>query len=179
MARNTDRNNIKPMFRLVVFPMVILFSLIGAITTSQSPCRIHFAISDGIANGITGLNLQIVFLTILFSIRDSFLFASVGLLILFLVSLAICLTVFALPIFSCCYTSTRLASPRKSIFCAFILVKFNNGFSLFANRTLFCYNLLRHNRFLNKRLLLEPYAEPISVCGSLYSKLPILYVNNF
>ena len=177
MARNTNRNNIKPMLRLIVGVM-ILFCLCGTIIALQSINSGQFAslysithctfsfFSIGILQVVmfmgSNLNSYALFaLFILFLIGfELFTF----LLITFLSSFA----VFCLLVFFAIFQPANFAIISIAVFIIGLLVKFRKKFCFFANSASFRYDLLSHFRLLNRRLWLEPIARYALAVGSSY-----------
>jgi len=65
--------------------------------------------------------------------------------------------------------ATRITITLKPVFVSPVFVKLRKWFDLLAFRTSLGYDLLRHNRFLNKRLCLEP------VCSAILRSARLLY----
>lgn len=174
MARNTNRNYIKPMFRGVAFVMMVLRSLFATSTLQRINFR-QFPFFNSFLNNLTSFTLlrmlQVISLHNLgtgypafFSLFMAFLscFAFFTLAITFVP----CFSFFGLAITVLTYFAIR----RTTIFLGAILVKFRQGFDFFAFGTSFGYDLLRHNQLLNSWLCLEPYARSVRVSGSIYFK---------
>lgn len=160
----TYRYNIKPMLLGIAFVMMILFCLCGAVMALQR-------IGAGQSSGFDGM-VYLVRWFIPFGMLDAktFLDNSSGGFAFFAlgISLIYIFPFFALSINPLIYVLAYSAIASKAIFCRAIFVKFRKRFNLFAFPTSFCYDLLRHNRFLNKRLCLEPVARYALAVGLFY-----------
>jgi len=194
MARNTNRNNIEPMFRLIVFVVMIMFCLCWAVMALQRIKPGQSADSDGgihsicclpmfrmldlitfLAAFLSGFALFALLITLLLSFKlfallktfsnNSALFA---LFVTFLSSFEIFGLMISFFVLFADLISTYFATASKPIFSASIFVKFRDWFGLFASSADFGYDLLSHNRLLIRRLRSEPIAPTIGVNGSFF-----------
>lgn len=81
-------------------------------------------------------------------------------------------------IFFYLFDKTTFAIRMITIFGLIMIIKLRKMFDLFAFGTGFCYDLVRHNFFLIRRLCLEPIVGNAPIVGSLYSKRKQRYVNS-
>ncbi len=128
MATSTNRNNIKPMFRFISVPMMILLCLVVTVIALMEIRSEQFATFD------SNTYCTYKFFIFRMAFLIAFLVAIVGSSTFFsmLITLLSSFTFFALPI-------------------AFLI-----NFELFAFRTKFCFNCFSHSLFPYKRLRLEP-----------------------
>ena len=184
MTKYTNRDNIKPMFFIVV-GMMIMFCLFTT-RTFESFCRWHFVGSDSMVYYALGFSfLCVASCVFLFSCFEN-LGLLIYLLVLFLVffiSNRLSLffsykqSFFALFIFFTAYSSAVLTFSLKPIFCVTVLVKFRKWFDLFASRTLFHYNHFSHFCFSSKRNWLEPICWYTPAVGLSYHNRQINLFN--
>lgn len=184
MARNTNRNNIKPMLTGISLMVMILFCLF-ATRAFINMGWLHFTQGDRVAYSAAGLTFLAVFNIIsfatlfvffrfqvflagsflrgltFFTLPKSFTFLS------FAIFSHICKLIFLRLIsFAVCF-ATILTMIPKTIPRVLILVKFRKVLDYFAFRASFCYGLIRHGFFLHEKLCLEPLQAQY-LCGSLY-----------
>ncbi len=162
MTIKTNRNKVKPMFRGVAFVVMIMFC--GFTTnTLQSIRADQFTGSNSVIDSIDSFNPFGVLLTIFLCVLAVCDFAFIGLAIL-LRTFALCGSAFfGLSI----GLLARFALAMKSLSFGFIFVKFQKRLNFFARRTLFVYDLLRHNFLLGRKLCLEPL-QIRYLCGLFY-----------
>lgn len=177
MTIRTNGNNVRLMFNLIAFMMMIMFSLLATIPALEIMSRKQFALLNCVIdNGGSNNSIRIFGL------------------IAFLCSL----TLFALPIFNGCTLTSYISRLAMVIsFGVFFVVKFalwiliiifatfyapnlitisftsmfmklRKWFIFLAFRASFRYDFDSHNRFLHKRFWLELFAGPIPVFSSLY-----------
>jgi len=190
MTFYTNRYNIKPMLRRIALVMVILLCLRGTIMALQGIGMGQFTSSNSIIYNVHGFSMIWIMsmkTLVRFTLRK-FTFFAMG--IMFSGNFAF----FTLPIFSLCnliafellvfflilfllLTATKFADITMSIMHFWMFMKFGYAFCFFANSAGFKYDLLSHNRLINRRLRLEPVSGYIPVSGSSYCKLPMSNVN--
>lgn len=146
MTRNTYRNNIKPILRGIAFMMMVLFCLFGTVMARQSIRSGQFAISNSVAYSISS-------------------FSPTGMCFIYFSSASF--TFFCFSKFLAKMISTRFAVMLITIPTCISFEKLRNRFGFLAMKTSFRYDCLKHNRFSNKRLCLEPVAAQTAV-GSFY-----------
>ena len=161
----THRNNVKPMFFLVSLMMVIFFCGV----TTRALQRAGF-------KQLFGSNQLFYFFSSLYPIwmlvPIFFTCSSVNIIAFF--CLVISSDFFSMVFFAPISFAIQFFVNRTTRFAyipmfVFKPIKIRNGFNMIAVRTCFCYNRLRHNRFLNKRFCLEPVARyPLAVGLSYY-----------
>lgn len=196
MARNTNRQNIKPVFWGIA-PVVVLPCLCGAIMALQGIDLGQLANLDGFfysfacfySFGVAGVVTIYCFgmggFTFgsfsVFSICVANNFFTVfSLSILFIILFLINFVFFALPrMFLYCFAFgcfsiihinsvfARFTAILKPIFTFASFVKFRKRLRILAFRTLFCYDLFRHGFSLTKKLCLESLRGQ-SLCDSFY-----------
>ena len=154
MTFNTDRHNIKPVFRLITF---IVLVLLGWFRTAMAEFGIgtgQFTNGNSIIDSTMSFNslrmasfetflIDFVFLTLSMALMSGFAFFALGIL-----------------------QPTSFTLIPMSIFIIMFLVKFSKRFDLLAFRATFAYDLLRHNLLLTRRLRLEPISS-LHDCGRL------------
>jgi len=173
MTIKTNRNNIEPMLRFVTLVMVIVRRLFTTRTLQRIWSRQSIFFYRSIDNltsfnalGITNSickNSRFTFFAVCIAFLASLAF--LALVIAFVRSLAF----FALAVLFSTYFTMRLIA----IFATLVFRKFRKWFDFFALATSFRYDLLSHNRLLNRRLCLEPVAGHTPAVGSLYYSRPI------
>lgn len=176
MTINTNRNNIKPMFRFITFVVMIMLSGLRTENAEQKSWRNQFACINCMIYSFS----RFVFFRMFFACKLLIEFAFFTLII------------FICPSFFCKFTFFRLRIPFMRQFsrfcfaifslfnrltgfaiilitCCSVFVKFRNRFEVLAFRTTFCLNCLRHDLFLLKKgYCLEPVTGYAPVVGSLY-----------
>lgn len=164
MTRNTDSNYIKPVF---IVGMVVFFCLFST-SALKSVGAYHFAVFYSVSYFAAGFVFYYIYLFMQFSIKFGCVFAFITLVIFFVSEKMRLLTFFSLRVFFC---SNTLAYPAKilmAILCRSIFIEIRKGLNCFAITTFLGYDWFRHNRFLNKRLCLEPVARYTLAVGSSY-----------
>ena len=183
MTRNTNSNNIKPMFLGIAFVMMVLLCLIT--TGAFENCDTwNFACFNSIVYGTICFHAFWITLILskIFSLAFSFtLFALHIALASYFAFFSFVITLingsvnffafFALLI----AFHAILAMITITIFLSAIFMKFRNWFDLFASRTSFCYDCVIHRLFLNKRLCLG-HLQANPVFGSFYYKRKAWYL---
>lgn len=190
MTRNANRNHIEPKLRGIAVVMMILFCLCRAVMALQGIRPGQSAISDSIIHSIYCPQMfrmaNVKFIQIinssfstLFAFVVAFYYnlAFLALGIAFLngfVRFALTVTFFgglAFFAFSITFFRSALADFAISLMTIFgfrMFVELRDWFDFFASAASFRYDLLRHFRFSNKRLCLEPVAGHTPAVGSLY-----------
>lgn len=135
MALSAKWNYSKAMFNFIALIMMIMFCLVGTISTFVVVCWRHLAIANGLTNSVVGLGYVGYFC---FSVCSLVCFSLVGFSIRFLVSFLVFLISFALLV----GFHTQFAKTRKSVFAATVFIKPRNWFNFFTLRTPFS---LYHN----------------------------------
>lgn len=197
MTRLAKRNNIEPIFRGIAFMVVVFFGCFMAVRTLKSLGMGQIAVSDCFFNSIHSFSLLWVVLTMLACSYPCKTFAvSTLVIMLFSIFAFIAFVVvftrttmssfpffrfavfdfdisgyfFASFCFSVSVTIIQMAAftiTFITITASWVLVKFRNRFGFLANSAGFCYDLLRHDFFLSKKLCLEPLQTQY-LCGSLH-----------
>jgi len=172
MTFYANGNNIEPMRRGITMPMMILLSWFRAIMTDLGIGVGQISCGYGVIYGIICLVTFWIFNPTMFL---AFAFSSFTFFSFLIFLISFLMNKFAFGCFlkiALNYFTASLATWLKSIFCASIFVKSSNLFDLFAFRTSFCLNSVRHGRFsLNcERLCLEPVAVYTTAVGSSYCK---------
>ncbi len=179
MAFFTNGNNIKPILRGISFVMMILLCLLTA-SAFQSISSNQFARCNSVSNSITCFRAFWKTIIMFFGIFRANFFALFAFAIIFNNNLTLfCAIVFcggySLTLFACfCLISLLVifrlayfACTLMPVFYCLVFMKFRERFNLFAFKTSFCYDLLRHNQFLTNWLCLEPLRSQ-SPCGLFY-----------
>lgn len=188
MAFSTNRNDIKPMLRLIAMPVMILLRRFRAINTEQ---RMNFRQFASIHSVIYNIFRFPTFrMTNTKTLIYSFAFLSLT------IALITCFTFFcfeitsnsltiafsaplSLTIFFYSFTIADLTISSMVIFPCSIFVKFRNRLDLLANGTSFRYDLFRHCFSpIKKSYCLEPVAGHVPAVGSSYSTCLFINVNN-
>ncbi len=179
MTRNTNRNNIKPMLFSMAVPMMVFFSLVGAIMAFKL-CWfgqisfynfVIYCTSCFSALWITNVIQSRLLLIVCFT--------PIGFVILLAGFNYVSTTYFGRIIILTRDIRAFFAIVSTSVFSTFIFVKFRQWFDLLAFDTFSYYDLLGHNRLLIRRLWLEPVSGDIPVSGSLYYLNNLPFVNNY
>jgi len=174
MTIYAQRNNFEPIYWCIT-GMMILFGLFTTITFVVA-CRRHSVSKNSIINcifsfpflwilnAITFITLSCIFTSIIFSVIFlAFKTTSPPSTILSMeFSASFCLKMLFAVLFLANFTICLIT---KRIISAYI--EFTKRFNFFAFGALLCYDLLRHNQFLNNWLCYEPVAARTAV-GSLY-----------
>lgn len=186
MTRNTNRNDIEPVFRRIAEMMMILFCLLRAKYTLSCMNFRQFMTANSGKHGEMSFSMKRIMLSIFHRAMYSYLATlfcfAVSPTVFFgnhssFLAFVIFLTCASMSLFALCCLLIGLG---MFFFAGFtpasmpILIRL--GFVKFAERlyfstfgTMFCYALLRHDRFSNKRLCLEP-GEVRPSFGSLYCR---------
>lgn len=176
----TNRDYVKPMLRCIT-GMMVFFCLLWAIMALQSIGARHFASSNGVVHGISSFQLfwmmgikaffadfSIIFTLFSFPVTNlaspvsNFAFLCLPILP------TVHFTVFCLSVFFPIVQKTDFTMRFVSILFSAIFVKFGQWLGFLAFRTSFCYDLLRHDFLLTRKLCLEPNTRPVLVSGSFY-----------
>lgn len=180
MAFFTNRNNIKPELRGIALMVVIIYRLFVTGTFQAIRSR-EFPGSNGIFYSFTGLTFfwMSFFIVTVATFPGNFAFYCLAIALLYYFAFFRCVisqpsfamnffTLFGLLIIGNALYITSLTTITITIWAIWSFVKFGKRFNLFAFGTLFCYDLLRHDFLLTRKLCLEPFARPILVFGSSY-----------
>ncbi len=184
MTRNTNRNNVKPMFGFVTWVMVLL--CLFATGTLQSIRARYFACSNGVV--YSGCRFRAlwevitIFATFAFIVFSSFLSLDIFVSRFSIVDFAnFTLTI----LFSIDVTTSFMAYFAISLMTIFLIsvfVKFGKRFSFLAGTTTFGYDLHSHFRLLYRRFWLKPIAAQTAVGSFYFNKQTILFnekIKNF
>ena len=159
MALYANRKDVEPMFGFITKIMMILFSRLKTKITLKCFNFGQFTSAYSVANCRTSLCFFRVVNTIMPRSRTASSFASIRLLIMFLVSFGLILLRVIIIAY---FTITAMTGFFRTVF-----VKFRKWFGFFALGTSFCYDSFRHGFFLHKKLCLEPLQTQY-LCGSFY-----------
>lgn len=158
------------MLRGVASVMMILFCLFWAIRALQSRYWSQFAISNSITQG--NLCFRSFRMILLISLSSGFAFfcfdifpaSFTSIYFNFFILTVAFISSFAFSDSPILFTGVATADftlIMMAVFCITALIKFRNWFGLLASATSFRYDYLRHNRFSNKRLCLEPLQDTL------------------
>ncbi len=174
MTRTTNRNYIKPIFRFISKPMMILPCLFRAILTTKRIWAKYLSCS----NSIIYSNLSFTFFWIIFAIflmgflvdlltpcTKPVFFIDTLTFFCMVISVGILSTFLSVLFISNTYAS--FTDMAIVIFAIFVFVKFGECSKLFAISTTFCYICFKHNQFLNNWLCLEPVAAHTASAHSI------------
>ena len=164
MALSTNRKNIEPMFDRVTQIMMIVKSRVKTEIAPQRANFRQFSCCNSVIYSIFCFAAVRILLDVEFAHFSSDFLSPFALLI----SFEACLSFWRFSISGVLCLIAYFAIRLIAAFFFFGIVKFSNRLDKFALRASFCYNLLRHGRFLNKRLCLGPVTRPILVSGSSY-----------
>ena len=179
MARNTNRNNIKPMLFFVTVAMMVLLGLFGTVMALQGINSWQFASLRSGAHSTfcllsIGISSVITFMS--FNLNNSTFFA---LFILFLVGFEMFTFLLisflgSLP-FCCLFVLFAILQPTEfalisiAVLINVLLVKFRKWFDILAFGTSFRYDFVRHLLLLIRSKCLESIAVyTIAVDSSYY-----------
>ncbi len=167
MTQTTNSNYVKPRLWLITVPVMIFFCWMITVMASQSIRTGQFACFNSTINSILGSYRFRMAITVFAGsfLMNNFAFSTLR------VSFSSNLAFFASLIFTGFYEVAYFAIRTIANWATVSLIKFWKQFDLFTSTTSFCYSLLRHNRFLSKRLRLEPAAAH-TVVGLLYCNRP-------
>jgi hypothetical protein len=163
MTYSTDRDDIQR-FRIV--RMMVLFCVFSTICALELFNRFQFSCSNCITNNtisVPSFWMSFVVKTSCFSIYFFPFFT----LMIFLTTYFIFFNMFKVMQFAANFM-TGLALILQSSALRFVFVKFRLGFNLFAFRTGFCYNRVRHNLLQYSKFCLESVRDYISLIDSFY-----------
>lgn len=167
MTRNTNRNNIKPVFTRIALVVMVFFCVIAAINTIQCVRPWYFSVYNSTVHNSACFHS--LWITEAICLRASVfaLFAFYGFVIFTIYLVTYNFTLFCGPVFGESFIATWLTLIFMAKFARFIFVKFTKQFNGFACRAFSCYILFRHGFFLIKKLCLEPLQTQY-LCGLLY-----------
>ncbi len=182
----TNRNYIIAMCDVMSFVMMIFLCLFPTVGTLKICRSIQFPANNCPVNCLlVGFNMRMfqrisfgtfsgylhtsfrtpIFKLLFFVFSRLFVFSLICLIWFFLVIYPkIILVSFILLI----ELSAQFTINLMPIFFGAAFTKFRNWLYLFALRTSFGYDCVRHNLFLNKRLCLGPFILPVRMRGSFY-----------
>jgi len=178
MTMDTNRNNIKPVFRRIAFMVMVVYRLVATRTLQRIRSR-QCTSTNCATNSTCSFFINIIWVLIMKTFlhspksRSTFIALSITFVrsltlftppIIFVIGFLVDFSFFTLSII----LFAGFAYSCVSIFVACMLIKFSKRFDLLASATSFRYDLLSHFRLLIRRLWLEPYAPPVGVSGSLY-----------
>lgn len=165
----TKWNNIKPMLWSITFVMMIMSCCFATFTFQSSDFR-----QTSFNNSVS--NCRNCFSLFALTVSSFCCFTLFGFPVMFLVTFLSKLTFFRLAVFF----ATQFTVIIVTVFTNTTFVKLRQRFNFLAFGTLFRYDLVSHNRFLNKRFWLEPlFASYTLASGSLYINQSERDVNNF
>ena len=168
MTFYTYRNNVKPVFRRITVPVMILLSRVRAIITKQGFRGNQFTSCNGMTYSMVsltsfrmaGTKANLTFPICCFAFFGFFIknlsfpiycFAFLGLMVLFHV-----------------IATTFSATMRIAAFSRTVFAEFGKQFDLFAFGTSFRYDSFRHLLLLIRSKCLESFASPVGALGLLY-----------
>ena len=172
MTFSTNRNNIKPEFRLIALMVMILLCLIEAIMAFQIIGPGQCAGFDSPTNNITCVFAFWVTDPLFVGVMPICIPALLALVILFVSGL----TFFGLHINFIMGILAYLAVILMSVFSLAFFGKLRKWLNFFASATFLRYDGFRHKQFLTNWLCLEPL-EGRSLCGSLYYNMSATIIN--
>ncbi len=177
MARDTNRNNIKPVLLSIAFVMMVMLCLFTTKTQQVVKVR-HFSYLNSIINSRLSLSFLWVGIIIFIICCTRGNFTSIAMKIFeyskfpfFCISISqngcfcrICFVI-GLPINLCAQFTLR----ATSLFCLIVSMEFRKCFDFLAFVASFCYSCFRHGfcSFNSEKLCLEPLQAQY-LCGSLY-----------